>query len=137
MLKLVAVMVFVVVIASATSVQRQPVTPPGKQSSATTQRNVQQSSQSQSRSQAGTPTPARKGEGTGHVHPDYPTAPAPDARSNGRWMVYAVGEEGTRYFVTCWRDSDQGTFREVDIDVRTYRAYLRNQDTGSIPCPRS
>jgi hypothetical protein len=87
-------------------------------------------------STAPTVQPARKGEGIGHVHPDYPTAPAPDSRSNGRWMVYAVGEEGTRYFVTCWRNSNQATFREVDIDARTYRAYLRNPDTGSIPCPR-
>jgi hypothetical protein len=81
-------------------------------------------------------TSARKGEGIGHVHPDYPTAPAPDERSNGRWMVYAIGEEGTRHFVTCWHDSDQSTFREVDISARTYREYLRNPDTGSIPCPR-
>jgi len=79
--------------------------------------------------------PARKGEGIGHVHPDYPTAPAPDKRSNGRWMVYAIGEEGSRHFVTCWRDSDQSTFREVTVTARAYREYMRNPDTGSIPCP--
>jgi hypothetical protein len=93
------------------------------------------SAQCQPGSQPSTP-PARKGEGTGHLHPDYPAVPAPDSRSTGRWMVYAVGEEGTRHFVTCWRDSTESTFREVDISAQTYRDYLRNPDTGSIPCPR-
>jgi hypothetical protein len=82
--------------------------------------------------------PTRKGDGIGHNHPEYPTAPAPDPRtSNGRWMVYAIGEEGSRQFVTCWRDSDPSTFRQVDITPPTYHEFLRHPDTGALPCPPS
>ena len=62
-----------------------------------------------------------------------------DPRTIGRWMVYAVGEDYTgptvRYVVTCWRDNNPASFREVDVGAQAHHEYLHLADTGSIPCP--
>lgn len=86
--------------------------------------------------------PRMKGDPNIHeVHPDYPEAPPPNPRSNGRWMVYTIATDtlvegaSTRYYVTCWINSDASTFREVDISRAVYHEYRTKEDFGSIPCP--
>jgi hypothetical protein len=89
------------------------------------------------------PAPPMKGDPNieHQLHPDYPTAPPPDPPTTGRWRVYAVGTDYTnpaatpRYYVVCWIDSDEATFREVDITRQRHDEYSANDDTGSIPCP--
>lgn len=84
------------------------------------------------------PAPPQKGDpGIPHeVHPDYPTAEAPDPRSNGRWMVAAIRtDEDGSHSVMCWINSDESTLRQVFITPTRYEEYMAIQDTGSIPCP--
>jgi hypothetical protein len=82
--------------------------------------------------------PPRKGDpNIEHtVHPDYPTTAAENPRSTGRWMVYVLGtDEDGSHFVVCWINSDESTFRQVDITPQMHAEFLANPDTGSIPCP--
>jgi hypothetical protein len=84
--------------------------------------------------------PPRKGDPNIEytVHPEDPTEPVADPRSNGRWMVIGIGtDEDGSHNVVCWINSDESTFRKVPITPAMYDTFLATPDTGSIPCPPS
>jgi hypothetical protein len=69
------------------------------------------------------------------------TALAPDPRSNGRWMIFAVIADRfttpgkPTYWASCWKNSNLANLRPIQLTKRQYDRYLDHPDPRALPCP--